>query len=318
MVRIGYALSSEEHDPLALVRHAVSAEQAGFGYALISDHFHPWVDKQGHSAFVWSVIGGIAQATERLRLGTGVTSPIIRIHPAICAQAAATCAAMMPGRFFFGVGTGENLNDHILGDHWPPVDVRLEMLEEAIEVIRLLWEGGNQSHRGRHYTVENARVYTLPDEPPPIVIAASGNKAAKLAGRLGEGLVSTSPDEQVADTFQKSGGAGKPRYGQVTVCWAPDERRAVETAHEWWPNAAMKGQLSQELAQPAHFEQVAQMIGPGEVAEAVACGPDPQRHTSEIDRFVETGFDHVYVHQVGPDQEGFMHFYEREILPRYT
>ncbi|HVL81408.1 MAG TPA: TIGR03557 family F420-dependent LLM class oxidoreductase [Actinomycetota bacterium] len=317
MTAIGYALSSEEHAPNDLVRYAAAAEEAGFGYALISDHFHPWVDKQGHSPFVWSVIGGIAQATDRLRLGTGVTCPMIRIHPAICAQAAATAAAMMPGRFFFGVGTGENLNEHILGDRWPPIDVRLEMLEEAVEVIRLLWQGGTQSHRGRYYTVENARIYTLPDELPPIVVAASGSKAAELAGRVGDGLVCTSPDAETVEAFQKAGGSG-PRYAQVTVCWAADERDAVRTAHEWWPNAATKGQLSQELARPAHFEQVAQMISPEDVAEEVACGPDPKRHLEMIQEYVDAGFDHVYVHQVGPDQEGFLRFYQQEILPRFS
>ena len=169
---IGYALSSEEHAPADLVRYARLAEERGFTYALISDHFHPWTDRQGQSPFVWSVIGAIAEATERLRLGTGVTCPTIRIHPAIIAQAAATAAALMPGRFFLGVGTGENLNEHILGDRWPEGRVRLEMLEEAIEVIRLLWQGGYQSHHGTHYTVEQARLYTLPDEPPPIMVAA--------------------------------------------------------------------------------------------------------------------------------------------------
>src|ERR687883_157173 len=188
MVELGYALSSEEHTPNDLVRYARRAEEVGFAFALISDHYHPWLDQQGQSPFVWSVVGAIAHATQRLRLGTGVTCPTMRIHPAIVAQAAATAAAMMPGRFFLGVGTGENLNEHILGDRWPEADVRREMLEEAVEVIRLLWQGGQRSHHGRHYTVENARVYTLPETPPPIIVAASGPKAAELAGRIGDGF----------------------------------------------------------------------------------------------------------------------------------
>src|SRR6186997_734236 len=154
MTEIGYFLSSEEHGPRDLVRFAKMAEYAGLRAAWISDHYHPWVDRQGQSPFVWSVIGGIAQTTQQLRLGTGVTCPTMRIHPAIIAQAAATAAAMMPGRFFLGVGTGENLNEHILGDHWPPHDLRLAMLEEAVDVIRLLWQGGTQTHRGCHYVVE--------------------------------------------------------------------------------------------------------------------------------------------------------------------
>src|SRR5918992_1400453 len=196
MVDVGYALSSEEHSPNDLVRYARRAEEAGFTFALISDHYHPWIDRQGHSSFVWNVIGGIAQATERLRLGTRVTCPTIRIHPAIVAQAAATAAALMPGRFFLGVGSGENLNEHVVGERWPPLAVRLEMLEEAIEAIRELWTGKLVSHRGKHYTIENARLYTLPDEPPPLVVAAAGPNAAELAGRMGDGLVGVSPQAE--------------------------------------------------------------------------------------------------------------------------
>lgn len=318
MTELGYALSSEEHPPNDLVRYAKRAEDTGFGFALISDHFHPWVDRQGQSPFVWNVIGAIAATTERLRLGTGVTCPLIRTHPAIIAQAAATSAAMMPGRFLLGLGTGENLNEHILGDRWPAVDVRLEMLEEAIELIRLLWRGGVQSHRGRHYTVENARIYTLPDEPPPILIAAKGEKAGRLAGRAGDGLVGVSPDEQMMNAFDSAGGKGKPRYGQVTVCWAKTEAEAKKTAYEWWPNAGVKGDLSVELPLPRQFEQAAEMISEDDVAESVVCGPDRDRHLEAIRTFEEGGYDHVYVHQVGPDQEGFFRFYKREVLPKLS
>src|SRR3712207_4826795 len=188
-MRIGYFLSCEEFGPQELIRQARLAQAAGFDRVWISDHFHPWIDEQGHSPFVWSVIGGIAQATERLQLGTGVTCPTIRTHPAIIAHAAATSAAMMPGRFFLGVGTGENLNEHIVGHGWPAPDERLDMLEEAIEVIRTLWNGGSQTFRGDYFPVEQARLYTLPDEPPPIVVAAAKPLAADVAGRSGDGLV---------------------------------------------------------------------------------------------------------------------------------
>ena len=317
MAEIGYAISSEEHAPRDILHHARRAEEVGFPFALISDHFHPWVDRQGHSPFVWSVLGGIAHATERLRIGTGVTCPMIRIHPAIIAHAAATVAAMMPGRFFLGVGTGENLNEHILGDRWPPHDVRSEMLEEAVAVIRLLWQGGEQTHRGRHYTVENARLYTLPEEPPPIMVAGSGPRAARLAGRIGDGLINTAPDAEVRETFERAGGAGKPRYAQMTVCWAADEAQARRTAFEIWPNGGLKGELSQELPTPAHFEQAAKLVTEEMVAEEVVCGPDPERHIAKIQAYIDAGYDHIYVHQVGPDQEGFFRFYEREILPRF-
>lgn len=317
MTELGYALSGEEHQPNDLVRYARRAEEAGFSFALISDHYHPWIDKQGQSVFVWSVIGGIAQATSQLRLGTGVTCPTIRIHPAIIAQAAATAASMMPGRFFLGVGTGENLNEHILGDRWPVHEIRSEMLDEAIEVIRLLWEGEMESFWGAYYTVENARIYTLPEELPPIMVAASGEQSAELAGNIGDGLISTAPKAKLVNTFRESGGAGKPCYGQLTVCWAESEAEARCTAYEFWPNAGLQGELTQELPTPAHFEQAVATVREEDVAERIVCGPDPKQHLTQIQKYVEAGFDHVYIHQVGPDQEGFFRFYEREILPKF-
>jgi coenzyme F420-dependent glucose-6-phosphate dehydrogenase len=315
-MELGYALSSEEHRPDDLVRNGRRAEELGFTHILVSDHFHPWIDRQGESPFVWTVLGGLASETERIRIGTGVTCPTMRIHPAIIAQAAATTAAMMPGRFFLGVGTGENLNEHVLGLRWPAPDERLDMLEEAVEVLRLLWRGGFRTHRGRHYTVEKARIYTLPEEPVPIMVAASKPLAAQLAGRIGDGFVGVAPDAELVGRFDGTGGAGKPRYGQVTVCWAESEADARRTAYEWWPNAAIEGDLSQELPLPEHFEQAAGMVSEDDVAEAIVCGPDAERHLARIREFADAGFDHVYVHQVGPDQEGFFRFYEREILPR--
>ncbi len=317
MTEIGYALSSEEHAPLDMVRWAERAEQAGFGFALISDHYHPWTDKQGHSGFVWGLIGAISQRTERLVLGTGVTAPTMRIHPAIIAQAAATAATLMPGRFFLGVGSGEALNEHILGDKWPEADVRLEMLEEAVAVMRQLWEGGPQSHYGDYFVVENARVYDLPDEPVEIMVAASGEKAAELAGRIGDGLISTSAKPELIKAYEKAGGTKtSPRYGQFTVCWAESAKQAMKTAHEWWPTAALPGELSQELPMPAHFEQAAELVTPDKVAEAIVCGPDVGPIRDKIKEFADAGFSHVYIHQVGPDQEGFFRFAEEELLPK--
>jgi coenzyme F420-dependent glucose-6-phosphate dehydrogenase len=315
MVRVGYALSSEEHRPRDLVRYAQQAEEAGFTYALISDHYHPWIDRQGQSPFVWSVIGAIAHATEELQLGTGVTAPIIRIHPSIVAQAAATAAAMMPGRFFLGVGTGENLNEHILGTPWPPPGERLEMLEEAVEVMRLLWKGGMQGFRGRHFMVQDARIYTLPEQPPPILVAAKGDRAVEIAGRIGDGLIGVAPDADFIRSFEKAGGEGKPRYGQVHVCWAENEAAARRTAYEWWPNTALKGNLNVDLATPQDFEKAVASLTEDDVAESVVCGPDPDRHIEAIQEYARAGYDHVYVHQVGPDQDGFFRFYGTEVLP---
>jgi coenzyme F420-dependent glucose-6-phosphate dehydrogenase len=316
MAEFGYHLSSEEHGPVELVRYARRAEEAGFAFALISDHYHPWIDRQGHSPFVWSVIGGIAQVTERLRLGTAVTCPLIRIHPAIVAQAAATAAVMLPGRFFLGVGTGENLNEHIVSDRWPPLPIRREMLPEAVEVIRLLWQCGSRSHRGRYYTVESARIYTLPAEPPPICVAAAGVRGAELAGRIGDGLISVAPRAELVKAFAAAGGAGKPRYAQVHVCWAPSEAEARRTARAWWPTAALPGALGIELRRPIDFESAAALVTEEEVARVITCGPDPEHHLATIRRFLDAGFDHVALHQVGPDQEGFFRFYERDVLPQ--
>ncbi len=315
MTEFGYALSSEEHAPNDLVRNAQRAEEIGFTFAAISDHYHPWVDRQGHAPFVWSVLGAISHATSTLRLGTGVTCPTVRIHPAIIAQAAATVTAMMPGRFFLGVGSGENLNEHILGDHWPPAPVRQDMLREAIAVIRQLWEGGYQSFDGQFYTVENARLYTLPDELPPIILAAGGPTAAELAGRVADGLWAVAPKPELLEKFHDAGGAG-PHYGQVTVCWAADEDEARKTAYQWWPNAGIGGELSQELPLPRHFEQAAKLVDPDDLAEKLILGPDPDRHLDGIKAFVDAGFDHVYIHQIGPDQEGFFDFFERELAPK--
>jgi G6PDH family F420-dependent oxidoreductase len=312
VTEFGYALSAEEHEPKVLVDNARRAEEAGFTFALVSDHFHPWTDEQGQSPFVWSVIGAIAHATERLRLGTGVTCPTIRIHPAIIAQAAATTAAMMPGRFFLGVGTGENLNEHILGDPWPSPDERLDMLDEAIDVLRTLWEGGYQTFRGEYFTVEQARLYTLPESPPPIVVAAAKPNAAELAGRSGDGLVSTAPEAEVVQRYRDAGGDG-PRYAQITVSWASSQEEAVATAHRVWPNSALKGDLTQELALPLHFEQAVATVRPDDIAEAIVCGPDPEPYVEATREYVDAGFDHVYFHQVGRDQNGFFGFWEAQL-----
>ena len=317
MLELGYALSSEEHMPSDLVRFAQRAEQAGFSFALISDHFHPWISKQGQSPFVWSVIGAIAATTSRLRLGTGVTCPTIRTHPAIIAQAAATTAAMMPGRFFLGVGTGENLNEHVIGRKWPAAAVRQEMLSEALDVIRLLWKGGNRSHRGRYFRVENACLYTLPKEPPPIYVAAGGPKMGQLAARIGDGLITAGDETKVIKEFNAAGGRRKPKYSQITVCWAKTEKEARRTAFEWWPIPAFAWPLLSELALPQYFEEAAKSIDEDEIAESILCSPDAEKHIDRIRELAKSGANHVYVHQVGKDQEGFFRFYEREVLPEF-
>jgi coenzyme F420-dependent glucose-6-phosphate dehydrogenase len=313
---LGFALSSEDHPPNELVRQATIAEQAGFTFCLISDHFHPWVDAQGESPFVWSTLGGIAQATQSIRVGTGVTCPLIRIHPAIVAQAAATVASMFEGRFFLGVGSGENLNEHVLGGRWPRPDERLEMLEEAVDVMRLLWQGGEQTHRGKHYTVDHARVYTLPDEEIEIFVAAAQPKAAELAGRIGDGFISTSPDSDVVKAFEQAGGKGKQKLGMMHCAYDSDAKKGLARATKEWPNLALKGSLGQELARPSDFEAAAEMVDEEDVAESTPCGPDPEPYLKLIGRYAEAGFTHVYMHQIGKNQAEFAEFAAKELMPK--
>src|SRR5918999_1255829 len=224
-MRIGYFLSCEEFGPLELVEQARLAQAAGIDRVWISDHYHPWNDRQGHSPFVWSVIGALATATPGLHVTTAVTCPTVRTHPAVIAQAAATSAVMLEGRFSLGVGSGEALNEHVLGTHWPEADVRLEMLEEAVEVMRHLWQGGQRSHRGRHYTVENARIYDLPAEPPPVLVSGFGPKAIRLAARIGDGFVTTAPDEDGIALYRSEGGKG-PVHAGTKVCFMDSEDAA--------------------------------------------------------------------------------------------
>ncbi|MCW2952678.1 MAG: luciferase-like protein [Conexibacter sp.] len=314
-MKLGYFLSSEEFGPTDLLWQARRAEQAGFAGLWISDHFHPWNDAQGDSPFVWGVIGGISQVTTRLPVTTAVTCPTVRIHPAIVAQAAATAAVMLEGRFTLGVGSGEALNEHILGDPWPPADVRLEMLDEAIDVMRELWTGEDVERYGEHYVVENARLYTLPELPPPVYVSGFGPKSISLAARVGDGYCSAVPDAGMVSRFRSEGGGDKPCQAGTKVCWGEDERAARRVAHQLWPTDSLPGELAQVLPTPAHFEQAATLVTEEMVAASIACGNDPERHLAQIRAFADAGYDELYVQQIGPEQEGFFRFYEQQILP---
>jgi G6PDH family F420-dependent oxidoreductase len=314
MARYGYFLSSEELSSTRIVACAQQAESVGFDSVLVSDHFHPWLDSQGESPFVWGVLGAIA-ATTRHRITTGVTCPTIRIHPAILAQAAATTQQLAEGRFRFGIGSGENLNEHILGHRWPPVATRLEMLEEAVEVIRLLWEGGFVTHHGRYYTVENARIYTLPSEPPPVYVSGFGPEATALAARIGDGYINTSPDKELLQHYAEAGGQG-PKLAAVKICYGQDEAAARKLAYERWKTSGVPGQLNQELAMPSHFEEASQLVTEEVVAHSITSGPDPERHVKAIKKYVDAGYDEIYIAQVGDDQEGFLKFFAEDLRPR--
>ncbi len=314
MVSYGYTLSSEEHAPRDLVANAARAETSGFDFVSISDHYHPWVSAQGHSPFVWSVLGAIAASTERIDVGIGVTCPIVRIHPAVLAQAAATTSLLLEDRFFFGVGTGEALNEHILGDRWPAPEVRLEMLEEAVDVIRQLWTGETVDHRGRHYEVENAKLFDPPGEAPPIVVSGFGPKAVELAAKIGDGYWGHSPEGELLERYAEHGGTG-PRYAQLNLCWAKDEATARKTAHEIWPNAGVPGQLSQDLPTWTHFEEASEMVSEEEATKSTPCGPELQPVLDSVQQYLDAGYDHLYFHQIGPDQEGFFTFWTEELQP---
>lgn len=317
MVQIGYKLSSEDTHPINLVKYAKMAEEAGFSFAMISDHYHPWISKQNQSPFVWSALGGISQITNNLNVGTAVTCPTIRIHPAIIAQAAATTASMMEGRFLLGLGSGENLNEHILGDHWPPASIRIEMLEEAIHIIRMLWKGDIYNFKGKYYTIENAQIYTLPSKFPPILMAADGELAAETAGRIADGLITPGIRDHLVKIFKNTGGEDKPCYAEASVCWAADEEYAKNIAHEYWPILSNKNGLNWEITTPKYFEALARMTNPETLTSHMACGNDPQRHIDEIKEFINAGYNHVFVHQLGPHQEGFINFYKEEVLPEF-
>jgi coenzyme F420-dependent glucose-6-phosphate dehydrogenase len=313
-IRYGLTLSSEEHEPRRLVDIAELAETNGFDFVSISDHFHPWVDAQGHSPFVWGVLGAIAERTRDITVGVGVTCPIVRIHPAVCAQATATASCLLEGRLVWGVGTGEALNEHILGDRWPPADVRLEMLEEALPLIRVLWTGQMVTHRGKHYVVENARIYDPPPGEIPVIVSAFGDEAAQVAARCGDGLWISGGSADAVDAYRRHGGSG-PVYAQLTLCYASDRDEAMQTAHRVWPNAGVPGQLSQDLPTPRHFEQAASVVTPEMVASSVPCGPDPVPLIEKVGELVEAGVDNIYFHQIGPDQEGFCRFWHEQLRP---
>lgn len=315
MKRIGYFLSSEEYSPAQLVEQARLAQEAGFDALWISDHFHPWTEAQGQSGFVWSVIGAISQAC-RLPVTTAVTCPTVRIHPALVAQAAATCALLLgEGRFTLGVGSGEALNEHILGGPWPHHAERLEMLEEAVALIRELWTGAVVSHRGRHYRLDTARIYSLPDRPPPIYMSAFGPKALDLACRVADGFVTTQPDAESVAAFRRARGADAPTQAGFKVAWGSDRDSAIDAAYAIWPTSGVPGELSQVLPSPQHFEQAAQLVTRDMFAERGAFGPDPCDHLAAFDPYVDAGFDDVYVANMGPHYADMIRAYGRDVLP---
>ncbi|MFC6886418.1 MULTISPECIES: TIGR03557 family F420-dependent LLM class oxidoreductase [Actinomadura] len=313
MTTFGYFLGSEEHSPRELIRQAKLAERAGFEALWISDHYHPWTEAQGQSSFVWSVIGALSEVTS-LPITTAVTCPTQRMHPAVVAQAAATSAVLTGGRFRLGVGTGEALNEHVTDSSWPPAADRLAMLEEAVEVMRRLFTGKLVTHHGEFFDVNTARLYTLPEEPPPVYVSGLGKRTTRAAGRIADGFICVQPDAELRKLFAAEGGGGKPAAGGLKVCWAPDEAQARATVRRIWPTEQLSGEAMQILTLPRHFEQLASVVTDDMVE--LACGPDPEVHAAALRAYVDAGYDEVYVNQIGPDQDEFFDFYAGQVLPR--
>ncbi|AGZ42288.1 f420-dependent oxidoreductase, g6pdh family protein [Actinoplanes friuliensis DSM 7358] len=315
IMKFGYKLAAEGFGPKELIRQAVRAEEAGFDFVEISDHYHPWLDVQGHSPFAWAVLGAIAARTQRLGLATGVTCPTVRYHPAIIAQAAATLAIVSDDRFTLGVGAGERLNEHVVGQGFPSVRGRHERLKEALEIIKLLWQGGYQSYEGKHLQLEDARVFDLPDKLPVIAVAAGGKNAATMAAELGDGLFATEPRSDLVETYQGAGGSG-PRYAEVPMAWARTEEDGVQEALKTTRWAVTGWKVMSELPNPVNFDAASQTVRAEDIREKFATGPDPEPYVEAVRKYTDAGFDHIVLQNAGPDPDGFLDFFHKELHDR--
>jgi G6PDH family F420-dependent oxidoreductase len=316
MTAIGYTMMTEQAGPRQLVSDVVGAEQAGFDFAVISDHYSPWLDEQGHSPYAWSVLGAAAWATERIPLMTYVTCPIQRYHPAVVAQKAATVQLLSEGRFTLGLGAGENLNEHVVGGGWPPANTRHERLREAIEIIRALWEGGYVNYRGKHYEVDSAKIWDLPEKLPDLGVAVSGKQSCELAGELADVLVAVEPDRSLVEMFDAAGGAGKPRVGQIPVCYDPDRDAAVARAHEQFRWFAGGWKVNAELPGTPAFAAATQFVTPDDVAASIPCGDDVDAFVEAVRPFADADFSHVALVQIGGEHQGpYLDWGETKLLP---
>jgi len=312
----GYTMMCEQAGPKQLVRDVQLAESAGFDFAVISDHYFPWLEAQGHSPYAWSVLGAAAAVTERIPLMTFVTCSILRYHPAVVAQKAATMALLSEGRFSLGLGAGEKLNEHVVGAGWPPADVRHEMLTEAVEIIRELWGGGYVNYRGEHFDVESAKLFDVPETPPPLGIAVSGPQSCALAGEYADLMIATEPEASLTSAFDAAGGAGKPRYGQLAIYYDEDQAAAQKNARELWRWAAAGWKVMAELPGPAAFDAYSQFVREDDIAQLVSSGPDVATHVQAVGKFADAGFTHLALVQVGGNnQERFIDWAQRELLP---
>ena len=311
-MRIGYKLIAEAYSPTEMVRQCVRAEEAGFDFVEISDHYHPWLPEQQHSGFAWSMLAAMAAKTERIELATGVTCPFVRYHPAIIAQAAATTQLLADGRFTLGVGSGERLNEHVVGGGWPSVTVRHQMFRESLEIIRLLWQGGYQSYEGTHLTLEDARVFDLPETLPRIVVATGGDRASTLAAELGDGIFVTEPRPELIEAFTAAGGSG-PRYAEVPMAFAPTEQEGAEQAHRLFRFGVTGWKVQAELPNPVNFDAATAYVTAEDMRRAFGCGPDVETQLAAARPFVDAGYDHLALINAGTDVDGFFDHFAREL-----
>src|SRR5947209_7027013 len=317
MTDFGYTMMCEQSPPDQLVRDLQAAERAGFDFSVISDHYQPWIAEQGHSGYAWSILGAAAQATERIGLMTYVTCPTIRYHPAIVAQKAATMGILSNDRFRLGLGAGENLNEHVVGQRWPAVGVRHRMLREAVEIIAALLDGDESfNYRGDHFHVDRASLWDLPARRVPIGIAVSGVDSCRLAGENGDIMVVVEPEPELVERFEAAGGQGKPKVGQIAICYDPDRDAAIQRAHEQFRWFGLGWKVNADLPNPESFAAATQFVTPDQVAAALSCGPDVQAHVDAIKPYVEAGFTEVAIVQIGAgQQESFISWAEAELLP---
>jgi G6PDH family F420-dependent oxidoreductase len=314
MTRYGYTLFCESTPPTDLVHQAVLAEKAGFDFLVISDHYHPWLTNQEHAAFAWSILGAVASATENIGIATMVTCPIMRYHPAIVAQAAATVAVLSGGRFTLGLGSGERLNEHIIGSGWPSVRVRQDMLDEAVSIIKLLHSGGYRSFDGDYFSLDDARVFDLPENEIPIFLAAGGKSAATLAAKHG-GVCITEPNTEIVEQYVTAGGNAKDTWGQVILSWDSDEDTAMQTAYDEFRFSAGGWKVQAELPNPVNFDAATKNVRPIDLTESIPCGPSASTHRKAIKKFTKAGIQNLAVAYPGKDTEGFMKFWKTELQP---
>jgi G6PDH family F420-dependent oxidoreductase len=309
----------EQSRPDQLVRDVRRAEEAGFDFSVISDHYQPWLDSQGHSGYAWSILGAAAQATERIGLMTYVTCPILRYHPAVVAQKAATVQILSGNRFRLGLGSGENLNEHVVGHGWPSVGVRHRMLTEAVDVIGALFDGsddGRVNYRGSYYDVESAKLWDLPEERVPIGVAVSGADSCRLAGEKADIMIAVEPKSELVEMFQSAGGEGKPIVGQIAICYDEDREAAIERAHDQFRWFGLGWKVNADLPNPDSFESATQFVDPEQVASALSCGPDLEAHVEAIKPYVDAGFTEVAIVQIGGGhQQPFIRWAEEKLLP---